>query len=59
VTRAPPCQPGAMGMRHIRIAAHTAWAVNVPCMPFPGDLVHAFVESFKAGLAGMIGLSTG
>jgi hypothetical protein len=28
-------------------------------VPFAGDLIHAFTESFKAGLAGMVGLLAG
>jgi hypothetical protein len=28
-------------------------------MPFAGDLIHAFIESFKAGLAGLVGLLAG
>ena len=28
-------------------------------VPFAGDLVHAFTESFKAGLSGMVGLLAG
>jgi hypothetical protein len=28
-------------------------------VPYAGDLIHAFTESFKAGLAGMVGLLAG
>jgi hypothetical protein len=28
-------------------------------VPFSGDLVHAFIESFKAGLASIIGVLAG
>jgi hypothetical protein len=28
-------------------------------VPYSGELIHAFTESFKAGLAGMVGLLAG
>jgi hypothetical protein len=66
-----PRESGSGGVQHnskdgaLLVALNAVLAVSIDALnafipaPFAGDLIHAFTESFKAGLADMAGLLAG